>query len=166
MKEPHIRPLEKADIVQVSDVLVAAFKSFLGGKYDELLPGHFSPEILAETLTLKDKFGFTESGFFVAEYENRIIGAIKVTAGRNGLGVLDYVGVDPAANVCGVGALLMKKAEAFWKKHKQRKITTCVSAHNKKALLYYIKNDFIPEGYCRDHFHEGLDEVILGRFLA
>ena len=37
--------------------------------------------------------------------------------------------------------------------------------HNKKAVMYYLKHDFVPEGYCKDHFREGVDEIILGRFL-
>jgi ribosomal protein S18 acetylase RimI-like enzyme len=106
-----------------------------------------------------------ESALFVADADNKVIGIIKVTAGTNGLGVLDYIGVDPEYHAHGTGSRLMQRAEEFWREHKQRKITTCVSAHNKKALLYYIKNDFVPEGYCKDHFHPGIDEIILGRFM-
>jgi hypothetical protein len=31
--------------------------------------------------------------------------------------------------------------------------------------MYYLKHDFIPEGYRKDHFIEGVDEIVLGRFL-
>ena len=31
--------------------------------------------------------------------------------------------------------------------------------------MYYIKHDFVPESYCRDHFRPEVDEIILGRFL-
>jgi len=65
----------------------------------------------------------------------------------------------------GAGKLLMCRAEKFWKARGMRKISTCVSAHNRRALLYYIKNGFVPEGYRRDHFKKGIDEIILGRFL-
>ena len=75
------------------------------------------------------------------------------------------VGVAPDYFGKGVGAILMQAAEGFWTKKKQRKISTCVSAINQRALIYYIKHGFIPEGYCRDHFRRGVDEIVLGRFL-
>ncbi len=165
MKEPYVRLFKRDDARRASEVLIAGFKGFLEDKFDENLARHFSPDALIDGDESKDRFNFNESKLLVAEDNGEVIGIIKVTAGANGLGVLDYVGVDPGCHAHGVGSLLMKKAEEFWKEHKQRKITTCVSAHNKKALLYYIKNNFIPEGYCKDHFHEGVDEIILGRFL-
>ena len=160
-----IRRLEEKDVEPTSEVLVRAFKSVLGDRFDVFTARHFSPEMLREDLTGKDKYQLSETRIFVAEEQGRIVGAVKVTANINGLGVFDYVGVDPECHSHGVGSLLMRAAEAFWNEHRQRKITTCVLAHNKKALLYYLKNDFIPEGYCRDHFQDGMDEIILGRFL-
>ena len=75
------------------------------------------------------------------------------------------VRVAPECHARGIGSLLMARAEAFWTEHKQREIHTCVSAHNQKALMYHLKHDFIPEGRCRDHFLDGVDEIMLGRFL-
>lgn len=166
MIELHVRPFKKDDAKKASEVLTIAFKGFLGDKFDDILAKHFSPDVLIEEAEVKDKFNFNESKIFVAENNGTVIGVVKVTAGANGLGVLDYVGVDPECHAHGVGSLLMRKAEEFWKEHNQRKIGTCVAAHNKKALLYYIKNNFVPEGYCKNHFHEGVDEIILGRFLG
>jgi len=60
---------------------------------------------------------------------------------------------------------LMKAAECFWTRKKQRKITTCVAAINRPTVIYYIKHGFVPEGYCKNHFTPGIDEIILGRFL-
>lgn len=165
MTELKVRPFRNDDAEKASEILCNAFKSFLADKFDDILAKHFTPEVLMEDALLKDKFKFNESRTFVAEDDGTIVGVVKVTAGVNGLGVFDYVGVDPKCHAHGIGSLLMRKAEEFWKEHKQRKINTCVTAHNKKALLYYIKNNFIPEGYCKDHFHEGVDEIILGRFL-
>jgi len=105
------------------------------------------------------------SQIFVAEENGRILGVVKVTAATNGLGCFDYVGVDPVCHARGIGALLMAQAERFWQEHRQRKIHTCVAANNKKAIMYCLKHDFVPEGYCRDHFRPGVDEIILGRFL-
>jgi len=162
--ESYVRLFKKDDAGKVSAILVSAFKSFLGEKFDDVLAKHFSAETLVDVGASKDYFH--ETKIFVATCDEGLVGAINVTAGINGLGALNYVGVDPECHAKGVGALLMRRAEEFWKERRQRKIHTCVTAHNKKALLYYIKNDFVPEGYCRDHFYVGVDEIMLGRFLG
>jgi len=159
----NVRNFEVTDAQPASKILCNAFRSFLGNKFDKNLVVHFSPEELVKVINSKGKFH--ESKIFIAEEDGKVIGVVKVTAGTNGLGLLDYIGVDPECPVHGVGTLLMKKAEEFWEKNNQRKIDTCVSAHNTKALIYYIKNGFVPEGYRKDPFHKGMDEIILGRFL-
>jgi GNAT superfamily N-acetyltransferase len=159
-----IRQFEARDAQQASEILIAAFKSFLQEKFnDEHDAAYFHPEKLKSEAFVKDQFMVSQ--IFVAEDEGKIFGVVKVTASTNGLGCFDWVGVDPACHARGVGAMLMARAEHFWREHRQRKIHSCVSAHNKKALMYYLKHDFIPEGYCRDHFRIGVDEIILGRFL-
>ena len=158
-----VRQLENRDAQQASEVLLTAFKSFLKERFNEIDAAHFHPEKLKRDAFVKDQF--MVSRVLVAEEDGRILGVVKVTATTNGLGCFDYVGVDPACHALGVGALLMAQAERFWHEHRQRKIHTCVAAHNKKAIIYYLKHDFVPEGYCRDHFRMGVDEIILGRFL-
>ena len=157
------RDFQDKDAEQASKVLVEAFKGFLGDKYTESTALHFTPDELIKEASTKNKFNV--SRIFVVEDNGRVAGVVKITAGTNGLGVFDYVGVDPECHAQGIGAILMKKAEEFWEKHNQRKIDTCVAAHNKKAIMYYLKHDFIPEGYRKDHFIDGVDEIVLGRFL-
>ena len=158
-----VRPFETKDALRASEILVAAFRSYLKDRFDDGLAAHFAPDELVRTAHVEDQFGV--SRIFVAEDDGRLVGVVRVTARTNGLGMFDYVGVDPDCHARGIGAMLMARAEAFWAEHKQRKIDTCVSAFNKKALMYYLKHDFIPEGYRRDHFIQGVDEIILGRFL-
>jgi ribosomal protein S18 acetylase RimI-like enzyme len=158
----HTRDFESRDAERASAILIAAFRSFLGDWVDGGASLHFHPAELLKTARVEDAFGI--SRIFVAEEGDRLLGVVRVTARTNGLGMFDYVGVAPDAPP-GVGSLLMARAEAFWMEHDQRKIDTCVSAHNKRAIRYYLKHDFIPEGYRRDHFHDGVDEIILGRFL-
>jgi len=158
----QIRTLDAKDAERASAILIAAFRGFLGERFDEGTAAHFQPGELIRTAHVEDPFGVSQ--IFVAEDGARLLGVVRVTARTSGLGMFDYVGVDPDGPP-GVGSLLMARAEAFWAEHKQRKIDTCVSAHNKRALRYYLKHDFIPEGYRRDHFREGVDEIILGRFL-
>ena len=160
----NTRQFEDQDAGRVSKILSAAFKSFLLDNFDDLSKAHFEPEEISARVT-KAPGRFGETIAFVAEDDGKVIGYIEVTAGKNGLGMLDIIGVDPECFSKGVGKALMAQAEKFWAKHNQRKIATCVSAHNTKALIYYIKNGFIPEGYQKNHFHEGVDEIMLGRFL-
>jgi ribosomal protein S18 acetylase RimI-like enzyme len=158
-----VRPFVKEDAQRASEVLIAAFKSFLEDRFDEGCAAHFHPEVLVQGAHVEDPF--MVSRIFVAEEDGDVLGVVKVTARTNGLGMFDYAGVDPNSHARGIGSLLMAKAEEFWAEHQQRKIDTCVSAHNKKAIMYYLKHDFIPEGYRKNHFLEGVDEIILGRFL-
>lgn len=160
----HVRPFEASDAPRASEILVAAFRGFLGARFDDNLAEHFAPAVLAQSAHVTGRF--SESRIFVAEEAGRVVGVVSVTAGTNGLGTFNFVGVDPACQSLGIGSLLMGRAVEFWKEHRQRKIDTCVSAHNKKALMYYLKHDFVPEGYRRDHFLPGVDEIVLGRFLS
>jgi len=159
-----VRRFCKTDSEQASAVLCKAFKSFMGNRFDTIMTAYYSAEnLLKQVSSLKDNFG--ESAIFVAEENEKVVGVVKASATSGGLGSFDYVGVDPDSSARGIGSLLMSAAETFWIEKKQRKIITCVSAHNKKAIIYYLKHDFIPEGYCRDHFREGVDEIMLCRFL-
>jgi len=156
-----VRLFEKRDAGRASEIMKSAFRSFLKEKYSD--NGYFDPEELIKHAAAENRF--TDNALFVAEEDGKLVGVVKVSAGKSGLGAFEWVGVDPECHARGVGAALMAKAEEFWRGRRQRKISTCVSSHNKKAILYYLKHDFIPEGYRSDHFIEGVDEIILGRFL-
>lgn len=160
MKTRVFRP---QDSTRVSAVMIAAFRTFLKKKFDRADREHLAPSYWRDTALFRNKFSETVS--YVVEENGKVIGYIKAIAHRNGLGSLDVVGVDPSYFGKGVGHLLYRAAESFWIRKKVRKVATCVSAHNKRALLYYIKNGFIPEGYQRDHFKVGVDEIILGKFF-
>lgn len=103
---------------------------------------------------------------YVAEDSAGIVGYVSGSVSACGFGTLSQIGVSPSHFHRGVGTELMKKMVAFWRKKKMRKACTCVSAHNGRALLFYLKNGFFPVGYRRDHFIEGVDEVLLDRFLT
>jgi ribosomal protein S18 acetylase RimI-like enzyme len=159
----QVRKFTAEDADAASAVMKAAFRSFLGDKWTETDDRYFAPEVIRQRAHRKDELSETVS--YVAVEEGEIVGYIKGTASENGLGTLEVVGIRPSHFGKGVGTALMKALEEFWDAKGLRKVSTCVSAHNKAALLYYIKHGFIPEGYCRDHFREGVDEIMLGRFL-
>ena len=158
-----VRKFQERDARQVSSVLRAAFRSFLAERFTKDHEDRFGPSVLTGNSSARSKF--SEAASFVAVDGQRVVGYIKITSGSNGLGSLEVIGVEPAYFGKGIGAVLMKASERFWTRKKQRKISTCVSAINRHGLIYYIKHGFMPEGYCRDHFIPGVDEIILGRFL-
>ena len=160
----RVRKFQKRDTKQVSSVMRAAFRSFLGESFTKDIDDRLAPSVLSESSAAKTRF--SEAVSFVAVDGSRVIGYIQVTSDRNGLGSLQMIGVDPSQFGRGVGTLLMKSADAFWLEKNQRKVATCVSAKNRRALIYYIKHGFVPEGYCKDHFVPGVDEIVLGRFLC
>jgi len=159
----QVRKFTPEDAEEVSKVMKEAFRSFLGDRWTQGDDRRLAPETFRQTANKKDLFSETVS--YVAVEAGEILGCIKGTASENGLGTLEVVGVRPSHFGKGVAAALMRALEEFWASKGLRKVSTCVSAHNRKALIYYIKSGFIPEGYCRDHFREGVDEIILGRFL-
>ena len=141
----------------------AAFKSFMGDKWAPLDDRYCAPKVFVAQSNARSMFGETAS--FVAVEGNCILGYIGVTASVNGLGSLEVVGVNPSSFHKGVGKALMQAGEDFWRKKKQRKVHTCVSAHNTRALIYYVYNGFVPVGYRKDNLKVGVDEIILDRFL-
>ena len=158
-----VRKFRPADAEQASRLMIAAFRSFLKRKFPASLARHFSAASLASGSLHRSESGETTA--FVAVAGARVVGFIRVSAQDSGLGSLGVVGVDPEYFGQRVGDLLMKPCERFWRRWQQRKIHTCVSSHNRKALLYYIRNGFVPEGFQPDHFIEGVHEIPLGRFL-
>jgi len=159
----RIRKFRPEDSKQASKVMVKAFMTFLGEFTSEKELKYLTPSALKKMSRARGYGSQTLS--YVAEEGGKIIGYVRVTAGETGLGSLEVIGVDPDYFGKGAGAKLMEASEKFWKRKKLRKISTCVSAHNTRALIYYIKHGFIPEGYRRDHFRKGVDEIILGKFL-
>ena len=158
-----IRKFKPEDAKAVSMIMIEAFKSFLKDKMDKLTLESFSPKTLKKISNVKGNNSETIS--FVVEEKEGIAGYIRGSANARGLGILEVVGVRPDCFHKGAGMALMKKLEKFWQKRKVRKVSTCVSSHNTGALMYYLKNGFIPVGYQKDHFIVGVDEIILDRFL-
>lgn len=103
---------------------------------------------------------------FVAEQDDgKVIGVLHVTANlRWKLGTLHSIGVDPATFAKGVGRAMFVEAEKLWMKHKMRKVYTCTSHINQRALAFYKRQGFQEEGLLKSHFFDGIDEIQLGKF--
>jgi [ribosomal protein S18]-alanine N-acetyltransferase len=162
MMSVRIRKFRKEDASQVAEVMVESFATFFSQQQLSLLKKQFAASRFRKKSLFKDRFSETVS--FVALDKKTVVGYLRVMSGSNGLGSLDLIGIRPDYIGKGVGRKLARRADDYWRKKGMRKISTSVSAHNKRALLYYIKLGFVPEGYRRDHFQDGIDEIILGKF--
>jgi ribosomal protein S18 acetylase RimI-like enzyme len=104
--------------------------------------------------------------FIVAETDGMIVGYIGASYDRGPmLGEIDVVSVDPDQHRRGIGSRLMTAALDFLKTRGARKVWVTVSSINTPAVIYYIKNGFIPEGILKSHFANGIDEICMGMFL-
>ena len=117
-----IRKFKSADSKTVSKIMIVAFKSFLGDKFDKWDLKSFSSEILKKVSNAKGYDGEVIS--YVAEEKGKILGYIRGSAHVNGLGSLEVVGIDPNYFYKSIGTKLMKELERFWKRKKQRKVYT------------------------------------------
>jgi len=158
-----VRQFRPEDADETSIVMMEAFRSFIPRKgWKHILPS-FAPEKLSGTSTYGRKDA--DSISYVAIYGGLVVGYASGSVTRHGVGSLHVIGVSPGRFHRGVGSALMRKMVSFWRKRGMRKVSTCVSAHNSRALTFYLKHGFRPVGYQRDHFLVGMDEVILDRFL-
>ncbi len=158
-----VRKFREEDAREASRILTAAFKSFLGEKFDSTNRKHCSPAALKKKH--RSKNSFSESVSYVATLDGAVAGYITGTANRSGFGSLEVIAVDPECFGENIGGSLFEKLEKFWMGKNLRKAETCVSAHNKRAVAFYLNKGFIPVGYKKDHFKEGIDEILLDKFL-
>ncbi|MDD2403737.1 MAG: GNAT family N-acetyltransferase [Victivallaceae bacterium] len=154
-----VRKFEPKDAETLSQIQLDSFKTFLGDRITEMVPS----EEWCKVAAVKNEKA--ENAIFVAEQNGSVVGFISASADlRRGLGVLNVIGVDPECHAKGIGSALFEAAEKFWTDRKMRKVWTCVSSINPKAQIYYLKQGFTPEGRWRDHFFDGIDEILLAKF--
>ncbi len=161
MSKIAIRIFKPEDAEAVSRIMWKAFEFFHRGeaKYKP----SYAPAVYRNVSLAKTTISETIS--YVAETDGEVVGYARGTVNRlSGLGGWDVVGVDDRYAHKGIGSALMKKMELFFKRNKMRKVSTCVSSHNIRAVLYYFKHGFVIEGYRKDHFRDGVDEIILAKF--
>lgn len=158
-----VRQFRPDDAEAASKVMVEAFESFLPAKNRRKVLDGFSPANLRGTSTLGIKDA--EAACYVAVVDGKVAGYIRGSINPFGFGSLSVIGVSQSCCRRGVGSALMRKMKGFWRKNGMRKASTCVSAHNSRALIFYLHHGFRPVGYQRDHFLPGMDEVILDLFF-
>ena len=108
--------------------MTEAFRSFLPTRGRSKVLKNLSPERFRTTSVYGKKDA--TSAAYVAELGGKVVGYVSGSINEYGFGTLSVIGVSPRIFHKGVGALLMRKMVAFWRKGKMRKVSTCVSAHN------------------------------------
>lgn len=154
-----VRLFKNSDAKVISEILFNSFKTFFKDKITEMVP----PEEWEDTAKVAN--ANYENAIFVAEQDGVVKGFLSATADlKYRLGALNVIGVDPECHAKGIGTALFHEAEKFWIERKMRKVWTCTSTTNSKALIYYIKQGFTPEGLRKNHFYDGIDEITLAKF--
>jgi ribosomal protein S18 acetylase RimI-like enzyme len=156
-----VREFEERDAARAAEIMYESFKTFFKERWGEDKRG------TAEEYKkfLRSETPGNLSVAFVAEEEGKVIGFLHVTASTAcGLGVLHSIGVDPQVFSKGVGRAMVAEAEKLWRKLRMRKIYTCTSHINQRALAFYKSLGFEEEGLLKEHFMEGIDEIQLGKF--
>ena len=162
----RIRTFQDEDAEAVAKLVYDSFRSFLGerlgDRFEELCPqlsaDHYRKTALHSTEDV-------ETVSFVAEEDGQVVGFLQAEARAFGLGSLNLIATAPGSAGKGIGSSLFEAAYQFWTERRLRKIITSVAACNKTALAYYLRHDFVPEGYRKDHFFPGVDDIELARFL-
>lgn len=158
-----IRRFEDRDAARVAEIMYESFKTVFGKMWEE-------NETKGDGSYWKEHAHVERPDYiatsFVAEQEDgKVIGFLHVDANlKRGLGILHSIGVDPAIFARGVGTALVTEAEKFWRNHRMRKIYTCTSHVNRRALAFYKHMGFHEEGLLKSHFFDGIDEIQLAKF--
>lgn len=155
-----VRKFENRDAARVAVIMFESFRAVFG----DTLGSKPQPESYWQEISHSTIGGVIMTSF-VAEQDGVVIGYLRVSVNpKNGLGVLEVIGVDPNVFSKGTGTALFAAAEEFWKQNNIRKVYTCTSHINVNAQAFYKKMGFIEEGLLRDHFRKGLNEIQLGKF--
>ena len=111
---------------------------------------------------------------YIVAYDNNIIGIISwIVRGlpKHELVELDRIAVLPKYKGKGVAMKLFntlkKDSQEFYKAkgYKLRKIYLCVHANNLRAQSFYEKLGFQYEATLKNHYYNGVDEMIFSLFI-
>jgi ribosomal protein S18 acetylase RimI-like enzyme len=163
MQETIIREFRPEDAADVSRIICDSFKDVFRGELPAYFTAIHTPEKMVEAAASKDPFN--DHVCLVAVNAGKVIGYARGSAHVCGLGSWETVAVDPGFRKGGVATAFMERMLQFWNEKGTRKVSSCVTASNTRAVLFYFKHGFTVEGYRKDHFAPGMDEIIIARFL-
>jgi ribosomal protein S18 acetylase RimI-like enzyme len=112
--------------------------------------------------------------FLIALDEDKIVGLISATIHSRpavGLAELDHLAVLPQYQNQGIARKLMSEMllslENYYQEHNSylRKLFLLTHASNVDAQKFYEKLGFTKEAILKDHFYNGIDEVVYSQFF-
>ena len=156
-----VRKFEERDAERAAEIMYESFKTVFKERWGKEEKGN--GESLKRCVHTETPTSISTA--FVAEQEGKVIGFLHIDANiQRGLGILHSIGVDPNVFAKGVGKAMVAEAEKLWKQHRMRKVYTCTSHINQRALAFYKSLGFEEEGLLKSHFFDGIDEIQLGKF--
>jgi ribosomal protein S18 acetylase RimI-like enzyme len=101
---------------------------------------------------------------------NKVVGVsgyISDAKEPRGIFWLAWTYVLPAYRQYGVGNSILRKVEQELRKRHARKLYLHTSSHSiyKGAIRFYLDHGFRWEGYLRDYYRKGEDQIVLGKTL-
>ncbi len=153
-----IREFVESDAESVSEMLRESFEWFHKGDHESWLWKSFAPSNLIN-------FSKTQDILVAVDDKGEIVGYISSTTTLYGVAYVPTVAVRNSLRRMGIGKLLLDEKIRRFREQGIRKMWLLVTHINTSAIEFYRKNDFVIEGYLRDHTGPGYDEVLLSRFL-
>lgn len=118
--------------------------------------------------TAKEVIQHATDRIFVIEDNGKIMGFVMLEfAGTewNQTARIGWIAVIPTHQRKRFGSELLRKAEEYAKEKGIRKIYLDTEVTNVRALCFYVKNGYVPEGLMKDYYKDGLDGILLGKHL-
>lgn len=104
-----------------------------------------------------------EDKFFVAEEGDEVVGSLSVILWEGGVAELRDFFVKEGYRKEGAGKKLFEKAYEFCRGRNARKIHAKIFPY---LWDFFRKQEFKAEGILHDHFKEGEDLIVVGKFLS
>lgn len=159
MDDFRIRHFEDSDAESASEMLCESFQWFHKGNRDSWLWKNFEPSSLIAASKNLD--------IHVAiQGENRVVGFISCSTAPYMVAYIPTVAVAQKLQNKGYGKKLLDYTLDYLEQKGVRKVWLLVTSTNTSAITFYLKNNFVIEGYLTDHTGPGLDEVLFSKFIA
>ena len=120
-----------------------------------------SSKLSADHIKEESKSGVT----FVAEDDGKLIGYVHLSIADYGVGYIPTIGVSSISQGKGAGKNLLHHLEKEAKKRGLRKIWLMVTHINTGAIVFYLRNNYLIEGFLRDMTIEGYHAIIMSKHL-
>lgn len=150
----EIKEKEASDVKELAEFL---------SKYWETRNMDYSLDWAESYIRKGHKKEIMDDKFFVAKEDEEIIGSISVVFREGGVAELRDFYVKEEHRDEGIGDELFEKAFEFCRERNVRKLHVKIFPY---MLNFFKRKGFRAEGVLQDHFEEGEDLIIMGKFLS